>query len=284
MRKLHVKFGYEFDLVFDVEQTPIAELWVTKMRQKDHWPLDDPKRFYGFNSLEQERDLAKNKLLDCIKIINTYQPIIGREFTSIDDQDFLNYLHSIFERYHGLLNQQDTEWWKSAPNEVQKALAALNVCVHRAENVTRGSRPKVICTWFGMPKDSQLTENLMRRHGRTTYEFGGVYLNYVEIGKTLEDLSIDNDHWIGDDAFQPFLRYSADFSLRFYDNIADIARLQRYFSNHESWFRERGIMSWQDYRCMPWRYKVAQLKTDLPREEILARLSKNQQITDIYIE
>lgn len=283
MNELHINFGKDFSLTFDIERNSIAELWLEKMSERHKWPLDDPERFYGFNTEEQDREIATNKLKDCIRIINAYQPIIVREFTSIDDQDLLNYLHNIFERYHGLLDQQNTEWWQMAPQEVREALALLNIYVHRAESVTRGNRPRLVCTWWGMPKDSKLTEELMRRNGQTTYEFGGVYLNYVEIGKTLEDLSIDDDRWIGDDAFQPFVRYSADFNVRFYDAIADIARIDRYFNQHRKWFESRGIKSWQDPRTMPWRYKVASLKTNLAREEILSGLSKNQRVTDIYI-
>lgn len=283
MQELHIVFGQNFHLVFDIERNDIADLWLSKMQNRGHWPLDDPERFYGLNSLDRDREIATEKIRDCISIINSYQHVIEKPFTSIDDQDMLNYLHNIFERYHGLLDKQNNDWWAQAPQKVRESLAVLNINVHRAENVYRGNKPRLVCTWWGMPKDSQLTEELMRRHGRTTYEFGGVYLNYVEIGKTLEDLSLDDDQYISDDAFQPFLKYSADFSVRFYDDIADIAKIDRYFSRQESWFRERGIISWQDYRTMPWRYKVARLRTDLSREEILARLSENQRVTDIYI-
>lgn len=283
MRELHIHFGQKLHLTFDVERTAVADLWLEKMDQRHVWPLDDPERFYGFNSVDRDREIATNTLETCIATINTYQPIIERKFTSIDDQDMLNYLHNIFERYHGLLDRQDNQWWQSAPVDVQKALAILNIAVHRAETVSRGNLPRFVCTWWGMPKDSLLTEDIMRQHGRTAHEFGGVYLNYVEIGKTLEDLSIDDDCWIGDDAFQPFLRYSADFCVRFYDDIADMDKIDRYFSRQREWFQKRGISSWQDYRCMPWRYKVASLRSALSRETILARLSENQHITDIYI-
>jgi len=283
MSELHIHFGKELELIFDIQPNELTDLWLAKMQQRHAWPLDDAERFYGFNSIEQDRKIATNQLVDCIAVINRYQPIIEKKFTSIDDQDMLNYLHSIFERYHGLLDQQHSEWWQHAPADVQKALAILNISVHRAETVARTNQPRLVCTWWGMPKDSYLPEHVMRRHGRTVHEFGGVYLNYVEIGKTLEELSIDDDHWIGDDAFQPFVRYSADFSVRFYDDIADIAKMDRYFSKHKRWFQNKGITSWQDHRCMPWRYKVASLRFDGDRQKLLSSLAKNQRVTDIYI-
>lgn len=278
-----IEFGSEFKLDFETEPTDIAELWLAKMRQRDQWPLDDPKRFYGFGTQAAERKRATQQVQECISIINDYEHIIDREFTSVNDQDMLNYLHNIFERYHGLLDQQNTDWWKAAPRAVRKALADLNLAVHRAESASRNNLPRVVCTWFGMPKDSELTPEQMRRYGRMSVEFGCVYLNYVEIGKTLEDLSMDDDQWIGDDAFQPMRHYSADFNIRFYDAMADVARIYRYFESHRNFFEKQGIDSWEDHRVHPYRYKVASLHSDLSREEILARLAKNQRITDIYI-
>lgn len=283
MTRMTITFGGDLSLDFDIEQHAIAQEWLAKMRARHEWPLDDPRRFYGFDDSNQSRERAEQDLRACIITINAYQPIITRPWTSIDDQDFLNYLHSIFEQYHGLLDRQDHAWWQQAPDPVKQALANLNIAVHRAESTTRGDSPRVVCTWFGMPKNSRLNSNDMIQYGRLTYEFGGVYVNYVEIGKTLEDLAHDDDQWIGDDAFQPFLRYSADFSIRFYDAIADIARCYRYFESHREFFAARGIVSFDDYRVMPRRYKIAQLSTTRSREDVLQALAERQNITDIYL-
>lgn len=283
MAKMTITFGGDYALDFDIEATPIAEQWMAKMRQRHDWPLDDPHRFYGFDDPIAEQQRAEHDLRCCIETINAYQPIIDRPWTNIDDQDMLNYLHNIFERYHGLLDQQNHDWWQHAPEDVQQALANLNIAVHRAESASRGNFPRLVCTWFGMPKNQTLDVDHMTKYGRLSYEFGGVYLNYVEIGKTLEDLSIDDDHYIGEDAFQPFLRYSADFNIRFYDSMADISRVYRYFEAHRDFFEQRGIDSFDDYRTMPRRYKVAQLTSFEPRQSILKTLSTRQHVTDIYL-
>jgi hypothetical protein len=282
-RYLVIVFNRAFELRFKILLTPISELWIEKMQKRHQWPLDDPKRFYGFNDLATERNKAKHDLKHCIDIINDHEKIIEREFTNIDDQDLLNYLHNIFERYHGLLDEQNTDWWRAAPEPVKQALANLNIAVHRAESVSRDNSPRLVCTWFGMPKGEQFSKDIIESCGRTNYEFGGVYVNYVEIGKTLEKLSIDNDRWIGDDAFKPFLHYSADFSVRFYDKTADLDLVTKYYKQHQDFFRSRGINSVRDYRSMPYRFKIADLESDLSREEILSRLRENQLITDIYL-
>lgn len=275
-------FAGEYRLDFQLEQSPIADQWLEKMNKRHRWPLDDPRRFYGFDDPGFARQDAERRLKECINTINSYQPVMCQEWTSVDDQDLLNYLHNIFERYHGLLDKQDTEWWRAAPQEVRKALANLNIYVHRAESVTRGSYPRLVCTWFGMPKDSFLDKDLMEKYGVLNYEFGGVYLNYVEIGKTIEDLEKDNDQYIGEDAFQPFQHYSADFNVRFYDSAVDLARISGYFETHQEFFQAKGIQSFRDHRIMPWRYKVAQLESNIPRDDILTAIRLRQHVTDIY--
>jgi len=123
----------------------------------------------------------------------------------------------------------------------------------------------------------------MIQHGTPAYEFGGVYLNYVEIGKTLEDLANDDDQYIGDDAFQPFMRYSADFSVRFYDEKIDREKIQAYFDLHRDFFVSKGIESCDDYRAKPLRFKVASLSTTQDRDWILQAVSQRQLVTDIYL-
>jgi hypothetical protein len=122
----------------------------------------------------------------------------------VHDQDTLNYLHNIFERYHGLLYQQNSEFWMSAPDRVRTALADLNLAVHRCETAQSAQNTRLVCTWYGQPKQYTMPLTMQQQYGTTNPPWGSVCLNYCEIGKTLEDLARDNDCYIGDDAFRPF--------------------------------------------------------------------------------
>jgi hypothetical protein len=119
---LHIELSNDYTLDFKIHNTPIADLWLERMELRHSYAIDHPDRFYGFDSQEQEIARAEKMIQDCIVTINDYQPIIEREFTSVYDQDCLNYLHNIFERYHGLLNQQKTIWWLRAPQSARTAL------------------------------------------------------------------------------------------------------------------------------------------------------------------
>jgi hypothetical protein len=69
-----------------------------------------------------------------------------------------------------------------------------------------------------------------------------VYINYVEIGKTLFDLMLDNDSYIEHAAFQPFCHYSADFVVKFWNDSGDNLHddLQTYYERHHVFFNSLG--------------------------------------------
>ena len=286
---LHIDLGADYTLDFEIHNTPLANLWLERMRLRDPYPIDHPDRFYGFNSQEQEIARAEKMIQQCISTINNYQPIIEREFTTVHDQDCLNYLHNIFERYHGLLNQQKTLWWLRAPMPVKKALAELNLAVHRCESTSRQLKPRLVCTWFGLPKDVVLPYEIMEQYGEINPPFGSVCLNYVEIGKTLLDLMTDNDTYIGDEAFQPFNYYNPDFVVRFFeldsyevDNM--LQNMQQYYQAHYDFFASRGYPQFDHVKLQPLKFPVAKIIETAPRDQLIKHIQQRQLVTRVYID
>lgn len=279
----------DLTLQFRVLTNPVAELWQERMSQRHAWPLDHPRRFYGFDSAKIEADRAVAEINRCVAVINQYQHIADRVLTDVHDQDTLNYLHNIFERYHGLLNQQNSEFWMSAPDSVRKALAELNLAVHRCETAQSDPRPRLVCTWYGQPKQYTLPTVMQQQYGVINPAWGSVCLNYCEIGKTLEDLARDNDSYIGDDAFRPFSYYSSDCVIRFFERdqaALDKTResMQQYYNKHREFFHSRGMVSFNDTRLQPLRFPVAQLIEAMPRDQLLQKIAARQQVTNIHIQ
>lgn len=276
-------------LEFDLLDNPFSKLWQERMASRGDYPLDHPDRFYGFDGLETELRRAESYIQKRIATINHYQPVIEKEFTNCYDQDCLNYLHNIFERYHGMLDDQTNEYWTNAPVEVRQALAELNLGVHRCESAARGSRPRFVCTWYGMPKTLHLPQESMLQYGTLCSFFGTVYLNYCEIGKTLEDLANDRDQYISNEMFKPYDYYSADFVVKFWDDSADkiqdkLAGMQHYYNAHQEFFQSRGYTKFNDPRLLPLRYPVAQLIETMPREQLLEEIRQQQYINRVCIQ
>jgi hypothetical protein len=286
---LSIEFDSTFTLKFQILDTPVAQLWLDRMTARNQYPLDHPDRFYGFDSYQDEIARALTLINTCIDVINNHDPIISKSLNNITDQDTLNYLHNIFERYHGLLDQQSEQYWNHAPDAVRRALAELNLAVHRCESVARGNRPRFVCTWYGLPKTKTLTDAQMQEYGTVNPKFGSVCLNYCEIGKTLEDLTKDRDNYISDEAFRPFNHYSADFVVRFYeDSINEVAQrviaMTHYYREHEEFFNQRGYTEFAHPRLLPLRFPVAELIETMPREELLEQIQQHQTITRVDIE
>ena len=281
---LVIKLDNNFELRFNIRSTPLAELWLERMSQRHAWPMDNPDRFYGFGTVQQEQQRAVDMIQQCIATINNHRPIVDREFEYT--QDGLNYLHNIFERYHGLLDQQTSEYWHSAPDTVRQALANLNLAVHRAEAAQRSPRPEFICTWFGMPKTQCLSSQLQHQYGEPAIKFGTVYLNYCEIGKTVEDLTRDNDQYIGEEAFRPFGHYSADFFVAFYDlDLTSMyPRIQNYIESQQNFFDKHNIYNAYNIQASPLRFPVADLECTTGQEHLITQIRSRQLVREVTVQ
>lgn len=283
---LNVLLGRDKDLLlkFQLRDTPVAALWADRMQARGSYPLDHPDRFYGFGTLEQEQARAVSYIQRCITTINLHETIIHRPFEYT--QDCLNYLHNVFERYHGLLDQQNTDYWNRAPNSVREALAELNLAVHRCETVAKELYPRFVCTWYGMPKIHCVDLDLQDQYNEQAIQFGTVYLNYCEIGKTAEDLANDDDKYITDNAFKPFCYYSADFNVRFYnqDLMPRYVKVQKYIDEHRDFFLARGITDVYNIKARPIRLPVADLIYDGNQAQILSDIATRQWVHEVTIE
>jgi hypothetical protein len=254
------------------------------MQARGSYPLDHPDRFYGFGTLAQEQARAVEYIQKCIATINAHEYLIDRPFEYT--QDCLNYLHNIFEQYHGLLDQQNSDYWSRAPESVRRALAELNLAVHRCETVYNNTQPRLVCTWYGMPKTHQLDMALQDQYGDSQIKFGTVYLNYCEIGKTVEDLAQDNDKYIGDDAFRPFGHYSADFNIQFYDRDLNdrYDKVQQYIDEHSDFFLAHGITNVYNTQARPQRFPVADLIYTGNCDQLLADIASRQWVQQVTIQ
>jgi hypothetical protein len=287
---INLGFAKPAPLTFGILDSPAAKLWVERMNHRHSWPMDNPDRFYGFNSLEEEQRRALDTMDRCIRTVNQYQPIINRSLTSVGDQDTLNYLHNIFECYHGQLDQQVHEFWKTAPESVRQALADINITVHRCESLRHGKmHPRFVCTWYGMPKTKTLDTLLQDQCGSSGSEFGGVYLNYCEIGKTATDMAYDNDQYMAAEMFQPFRHYSADFRVDLYsESQTEIEYRQNktneYFNNNLEFFKKFNIVDSDDIKIRPLKFKVAQLVYEPDeKERIMLQIRANQYVQSVTI-
>lgn len=246
MKYLHIEYANPLDLTdsisvpFRLTDFPVTKRWAKLVKQAQaKYTIDDPARFYGFGSYEEQVADALERINRCITLIKIRYPKVAVGYlTDVHNQDRLNYWHHVFEVYHGLLDKQSGD-------EIEPVLAELNLCVHRCESIARGAKPRHVVTYYGLPK-TELLDLADYEDFTDQYQLGTVYLNYAEIGKTLEDLAQDNDRYISDNAFRPFKHLSADFNVKFYDvtqeqSIENHKRNLDYYFEHEDFFINQGL-------------------------------------------
>jgi hypothetical protein len=276
-----------FTLQYRLRDNSIVPKWCQRVEQaQNKYTIDAPGRFYGFGSIQEQTKDAIVQINNCIKSINKFETIIDRQLKDVDDQDTLNYLHHIFEVYHGLLDQQIHEFWLRAPTQVQRALADLNVLVHRCESVGRQALPRHVVTYYGLPKTEILSQEDYLLF-EDTVSFGTVYLNYVEIGKTLDDLAVDNDQYIGDDAFRPFRHYSADFNVKFWSSDdrqveSNRAIIKAYYDANSKFFKSKKL-PWGHPYLASGSIPLADLQYTGNRKELLKELESHQWVREVIL-
>jgi len=275
----------ELILNYQVHDTPLARAWTQRLQAGMAYAIDHPDRFYGWHSKESELEQATSQLLDAVNTVNCYKKLFP-DPANATDQQWLNQVHSVFEDVHGGLDQQDTEFFQTAPLEVQRALANVNVYVHAVETA-KGERacPRFVVTRWGLPKTHLLDREWMSKYGLIDPPWGSLVLSYVEIGKTLEDLVHDNEA-PSDLGFRPWQHYSADFVARFYeeeDTVKKLNRMRYTFEWHRDWFEARGYDQFEDPRLLPLRFPVAQLVEEMPREDLIYHIGRHTRVKQVQL-
>lgn len=275
----------EISVFYKLRNHPVVKKWINQLQlAQQQYKIDNPYRFYGIGNYQKQICSYQKELQQCILIINSHDKIINRTFTWPLVQDDLNYLHHIFEVYHGLLDQQTHDFFVTANSETKKALANLNILVHKGESILRGNKPRHVVTYFGSPKNKVLSKNDYDLF-TDDFKFGTVYLNYVEIGKTLEDLAIDNDEYIEWSAFKPFRFYSADFVVMFYDQDDKTLRLKRelcrqFYDKHKEFFLKNKLPI-DHHFLKPGRIPLADI--DSHGQDVLQLLETRQYVKSVQI-
>ena len=294
-KKMHVTYSGDDDLTltYNINETSIAQRWATLLDEAiQQYTIDDPKRLYGFDTLDIERQKAVDAINKCVDTINNYSPgFVERRMTPELIQDDLNYLHHIFEVYHGMLNEPH-EFFLEAPKEVRQALGQLNLEVHRCEAMAEGTvrkmMPTHLVTYYDQPRGPSIRtlEDEDYEHFTDYVDFGTVYLLYVEIGKTLQDMAIDDDDHIGDEAYKPFRHYASDFVIRYFGvKTETISKFRRMYKHHYDENKEfyDSRYNYSHIYNRPGNIPLAKLQTYLSPKEVITEIQKRQFVSSVKL-
>lgn len=225
--------------------------------------------FLGFPDSPRTIDLlcedlnwAKNKIngfFGDYKINEIFSPLTLRDGLH-PNQELMNQLHNHFEILQGTVWGL-SEYYRRADYETKYAIRQLNNICHEAESLMLSQkkkheapewvRPSQITTFLNAPRFEYPAEH-KKIFSETSYdrEFGGVYLHWTQIGKTLYEVYIDEKGKDVDDAICDAITH-----LRYYSGEFDI-----------EWARDvtyGGDYPWHSRRIDGFRDWLIQNKFDL---------------------
>jgi len=248
------------DLTFALQKSNFLPKWINRMlvAQQRQDPISEPWAFYHLNNQWSEEYTIKFINENINRCNEIFPGMFERTVIDIQNQDDLNYIHSVFELYHG---QLDT--WKTNSifdnihgDELRNCLSHINQTVHRCEGASI-KHPKLRVVYFDLPKTETFTSEDYQEFTNKV-EFGGLYTLYADVGKNLESLATDNDNHHHD--FVPNLHYSADFTIKFWDNTG-VERenlCKQYIEQHKDYFISKGY-TLDDPRLTTGSIKLGQL-------------------------
>ena len=268
-----------FDLNFKFHHNNFTKKWqkqflVSQQRQD---PISEPWAIYGNNFWTEEKIVEH--INHWMQRCNDIKPgLFDCVLTDINDQDKLNYIHSIFELNHGKLDEWLTNPLFQTPEgpQLRDALSKVNQAVHRVESTTM----KIRVVYFDTPK----TETFQKQDYElftTAREFGGLYTLYADVGKNLESLAEDDDDHHHD--LVPNLHWSSDFVVRFVDedgkNIKHM--VENYIKDNQQMIQNKGYAI-DDVRLTPGAIKLANLLYD-DKDHIINTVKQYDNIQSVFI-
>jgi len=297
----------ELSLFFCPLTTPIAHRYLEAMREcaSKGFEIRTPDRFYNFPGTHKNAAWIAGELNRCIGDINRHEPsAIPHRAELHMTQEFLNLLHSYFEKYRGGVLTPGA-FYQGAPADVQQAIDDLNLLVHRYEDcrrnevrVAKGLRPfaQAVLT-FGKPMPRYPLEDEDYLHFNRKVVFGSLYINYCELGKPIWDVFKDRDEVVGDKNIRPLRYYSADTFLNFAPSHGMIERIgQRieWLQFHLWWNRHARKLavlgfSWNDPKNSIGNITVARLNHErgaiakLSEDQVVALIGRHQRFKRVDV-
>ena len=273
-----------FDLRFKLLKNTFVPKWIDRVleAQQNQYPISEPWAMYNLNDSMNET-FIKNNLNRLMREVDSVEELFGTQIESLNDQDTLNKIHSVFEKHHGKLDEwKNNPLFKDKPDHFRKNLSEINQFVHACENSNGPKKIRVV--WFDLPKTKTFSDEDYKLFTNQR-SFGSLYHLYADVGKNIESLAEDNDDHHHD--VVPNLHYSADCTIVFYDLSEQQAQEKEqkqkdYIQSNQNYLKSKGYEV-GDPRLTTGAIEIGKLESGFSRDEILDELKKYNHIQSFFI-
>jgi hypothetical protein len=276
--------GAYFDLKFKLLENSFVPKWIDRVleAQQNQYPISEPWAMYNLNA-SMNHEFIKDNLNRLMREVDSVEELFGIQIESVNDQDTLNKIHSIFEKHHGKLDEwKNNPLFKDKPNDFRKNLSEINQFVHACESSNVQKKIRVV--WFDLPKTKTFSDKDYKLFTNQR-SFGSLYHLYTDVGKNIESLAVDKDEHHHD--VVPNIHYSADCTIFFYDRseqqVQEEERKQKdYLQRNQHYLKSKGYEV-GDPRLTTGAIEIGKLESELSRDEILEELKKYNHIQSFFL-
>ena len=97
----------------------------------------------------------------------------------------------------------------------------------------------------------------------------------MEIGKTLQDMAIDDDDHIGEEAYKPFRHYASDFVIRYWEaSVESINKFRKIYKAHYDANETFYEYNYSHPYNRPGNIPLAKLQTHLSPLQVVTEIQK----------
>lgn len=216
----------EYSLAFEVQSHPIAELWfdmLKKLLEDSTWKLET--RWAAFKLPTRHPKILVEKLKRCVETINNsdwfdYHIIESDMITEDYPMEVHNIIHHHFEILIGQVWKPSEYWTRIIEKQdwaLIDAVRGLNDLSHEIEEWNMGGDATICTTFMNGIAPIQKVELPKEADEYFTLDgaFGRGYLHYAQLGKTWQEVCIDDDDHIDPTNISEHRLLSGEFDLQF---------------------------------------------------------------------
>jgi hypothetical protein len=216
----------EYSLDFEVQENPIAELWYDMLNgllKDETWKLET--RWGAFKLPTRHPKILVDKLKRCVETINNsdwfeYHIIESDMITEDYPMEVHNIIHHHFETLIGQVWRPSEYWNRICERQdwdLINAVRGLNDLSHEIEEWNMRGDATIYTTFMNGVSPIQKVELPKEADEWFTLDgaFGRGYLHYAQLGKTWQEVCIDDDDQIEPGNISEHRLLSGEFDLQF---------------------------------------------------------------------
>ncbi len=284
-----VRFGNDIEnesLRWNIRNNQMAVKWLEVLKASLPYGINERDRLYNMPNQSWSKERICEEMIACMEEIETtYHGIFDAWPVPTMDHSVTNVMHVAFEKLRGE-RDHPTDLYVNAPGHIKDAINRYNILIHRWESFVQNGPPRIVCT-FKKPNWTPLLDEDFG-YFSMHHTYGGLLINYPQVGKQLLDVFRDSDTDVSAEAIRPMNSYASGFTARFTSITEDQAAkgrvlFDKWFDDNSSYLSSLGFIKNDPRLALGW-IQVGDLDGSSFNSAKLETIGRLGRIYDVWIE